>query len=250
MANTEPYSAALAANVARGLVRRSNTATLATLHHTDRTPYASLVQVATSQICEPVLLLSDLALHARNLAASPRASLLFAAAPEAGADPLDQPRVTLMGEIARDDAESGRGRFLRRYPKAVDYAGFGDFGFYRLLVESAHFIGGFGRIETIAGKDLMVPAALASEITEAEPAILAHMNDDHPDALALYAAAFLGESGGPWRLVGCDADGCDLAGPTGLRRLDFERRVERAQEFRVTFTQLAEQARQRAGDPA
>ena len=50
-----------------------------------------------------------------------------------------------------------RRRFLARHPEAAFYADFPDFGFWRLKVEGAHYIGGFGRIFDLAPSDLLLP---------------------------------------------------------------------------------------------
>ena len=55
-------------------------------------------------------------------------------------------RVTLIGSMRQTTSPTARARFLARHPSATGYADFPDFAFYALLLESAHFIGGFGRI--------------------------------------------------------------------------------------------------------
>ena len=103
-----------------------------------------------------------------------------------------------------------RRRFLARHPEAAFYADFPDFGFWRLRVEGAHYIGGFGRIFDLDPGDLLLPLADAEGLVEAEPGIVEHMNEDHADALELYATA-LGDAGpGPWRMAGIDPEGFDI----------------------------------------
>jgi len=243
---TEP-APETAARLSRDLVRSAPTAALASVHEKSGIPYASLVQMATTQNCQPILLVSDLAVHTKNLKQDARASILFARTGEAH-DPLDEPRVTLMGRIARDDSPQVRERFLRRHAQAAGYAEFTDFGFYRLEVESAHFVGGFGRIEPVSAEELLIPDPLASEIAEAEEGIIAHMNADHADALALYARSWLGAEEGEWRMVGCDAEGFDMAGGGGPRRVAFEQPVTAVAEFRTAFATMSEIARGKAGN--
>lgn len=234
-------------SLARALMRRASTAALASLHSGTGVPYASLAAVATTQVCEPLILISDLALHTRNLKADPRASLLFAAAPGAG-DPLDRPRLTVMGRIERAGEPESMGRYLARHPRAEGYAGFTDFALYRLRAEDAHYVGGFGRIHDLARDELLIGGALARAIGEAEPSVIEHVNADHADTLALYARAFLGrETAGPgdWRIVGCDAEGFDLTDGEALARIDFPAPVGNAGALRRAFAALAEAARNR-----
>lgn len=141
------------------LMSQAGKASLATLDRETGHPYASLVTVALDGEGRPVLLLSALARHTRNLEADRRASLLFEPTSSASGDPLAGGRVTVVGRVAAvDPAEPGfdevRARFLAHNPEAEGYAGFSDFRFYRLEIVTAHFIGGFGRIVEVSAADL------------------------------------------------------------------------------------------------
>src|SRR3546814_19348760 len=76
---------------------------------------------------------------------------------------------------------------MRRHFAARDYLVFADFRLYRVCVDSAHFIGGFGRIETLPGEAVTFDAAGAAALGAAEGEIVAHMNADNADTLQLYA---------------------------------------------------------------
>jgi putative heme iron utilization protein len=133
-----------AAALARRLLETLDRAVLATAMP-DGWPYASLVLFAADATGAPLLLLSDLAQHTRNLAAEPRASLLLDGT--AGLDePLTGPRLTLLGRIARDTDEASMRRYRKRHPESALYAGFADFHLQRLVVERAHLVAGFGQI--------------------------------------------------------------------------------------------------------
>ncbi len=141
---------------ARALLHQAGRACLATL--LDGAPYASLVLVAEDEDGSPILLLSDLAEHAKNLKRDQRASLLIdgtAGLPDA----LAGPRVTLLGSLERSGDQRLKTRFLARHPSAAAYAGFGDFACYRMKLARAHLVEGFGRIEWIAPEDFLSPAA-------------------------------------------------------------------------------------------
>ena len=73
-----------------------------------------------------------------------------------------------------------RRRFLARQAQAAFYADFSDFSFWRLQVEGAHFIGGFGRIVDLEPGDLLIPLAGAEAVVEAEEGIVAHMTPSMP----------------------------------------------------------------------
>src|SRR3982751_799687 len=117
-------------------------------------PYASLVLVAVDHDLSPILLLSDLAEHSKAIAADSRVSLLFDGT--AGlAQPLTGPRVTLLGRAAQTEDERLKQRFLRHHPDAEMYAEFGDFHFYKVALDRAHLVGGFGKIRWIEPAELL-----------------------------------------------------------------------------------------------
>ncbi|MEQ1695978.1 MAG: pyridoxamine 5'-phosphate oxidase family protein, partial [Hyphomicrobiaceae bacterium] len=135
-----------AATDAATLMTGARRAALATLDRTSGHPYVSLVTIAVDANGSPLMLLSRLAKHTQNLEADPRASLLFEPASATGSDPLASARVTVMGVASPTPSPTARAKFLQHHPDAEMYASFGDFAFYALTLQSAHFIGGFGRI--------------------------------------------------------------------------------------------------------
>lgn len=241
--------------LARRLLRACDRATLATHRRAgDATagwPYAALVLLAADHDASPLLLISELAEHTRDIAADDRVALMLDGT--AGLDePLTGARVTLLGRARRTAQPRHRQRFLARHPGAAMYADFRDFAFYRVAVERAHLVGGFGRIHWIEGGALLDDPADATALVASEADILAHMNQDHADAVALYATRVLGLPPGPagtqWHMTGIDAEGIDLrlagaggGGRTG--RIDFPRRVRDAEQARAELVRLAKQAR-------
>lgn len=143
---------------ARTLLSKASRASLATLTATGA-PYASLVLTADDGTGVPLLLLSDLAEHAKNLARDPRASLLVESIDPAG-DPLAAPRATFLGEVARLDDAGAKALFVARQPSAATYAGFGDFTLYRLAIARIHVVAGFGRIDWISGDQYRTAASV------------------------------------------------------------------------------------------
>jgi putative heme iron utilization protein len=229
-----------AVSSARQVMRLALTGALATLDDTGQ-PFASLVTTATSAAGEPVLLLSELAVHTANLKRDARASLLLVGPGGEAGDPLAGARVSLTGTVGRDDDAALRRRFLARHPEAEGYAGFSDFAFYRFSVETGHLVAGFGRIVDIMAENLLVGTQHVLE--ESEEGAVRHMNEDHADALRLYATALLGQPDGPWRTVGMDSHGIDLMCADTPARLDFPAPVNDAAGLRATLAALAKQAR-------
>ena len=226
---------------ARKLLREGRSGALATLMPPRQDPYCSLVNVATLPDGAPLLLLSRLALHTRNLLHDPRVSLLLDERKEG--DPLEGARVMLQGTVASTADGHARGRYLARQPEAEMFVDFADFGFYRMTLEGAHLVAGFGRIVDLTASDLVTDLDDAAALVAAEPEIVAHMNEDHADAVRLYAHALLHAPDGAWRCVGCDPDGLELQlGRTALR-LTFPERVTTPGALRQTLKRLAEEAR-------
>lgn len=224
------------------LIRTALKASLATLDKGH--PYASLVLVATDPDGAPILLISRLAQHTRNLEADPRACLLFDGT-DAAQDPLSGPRVSVRGTVHVTREPRALRRFLARHPAAQGYAAFPDFQTCRMQVNSAHFVGGFGRIVDVAGPDLLLASDGAEALLQAESEIIAHMNDDHADAVRLYATRLCGAPDGDWRMTGVDPAGFDLlCGARGLR-VAFPAAVTSPADARRAFVAMAQTARTR-----
>jgi putative heme iron utilization protein len=229
----------------REVIRRGDRAALATaLPQADGEgawPYASLVLVAVDHDLSPILLLSDLAEHTKAMAADPRVSLLIDGTGGL-AQPLTGPRVTLMGHAAKTDDERLKQRFLRRHPDAGMYAGFRDFNFYKVSLERTHLVGGFGKIRWIEPAELLAVPPLP-DLAASEEGIVIHMNDDHADAVQLYASKLLGLSAQGWTMTGIDQEGIDLRQGGNVARLPFDFPMPAAEEARRMLVALVAKAR-------
>jgi len=226
---------------AKKLLREGRGGALATLMPGTGDPYCSLVNVATAADGAPLLLISRLAVHTKNVLSDPRVSLMLDER-KAG-DPLQGARVMLMGTAAVSDDKDVRRRYLDRQPEAEMFVGFGDFAFYRIALKGVHLVAGFGRIVDLKPQDVLTPVDDAAELTAAEPDILAHMNTDHADTCRLYATRLLGAPDGAWRCVGCDPEGLELQLDRTALRLPFPQRVRAAGPLRAVLKELADKAR-------
>lgn len=228
----------------RALLRGADRATLATAQRdAGGWPYASLVMIAVDMSARPLLLISRLADHTKNLEDDPRASLMIDAT-QGLDEPLTGARATVMGRMAvidDPDATAARDRFLRRHPSAEMYAGFGDFGLWRMSIERAHLVAGFGDIHWIDGGTVTRPPD--GTLAEQESEVVEHMNADHADAIELYAHVLLGRQGSGWRLSGVDTEGADLRRAGEVARLAFDKPVHDAEGARVELVRLVKRAR-------
>lgn len=204
-------------------------------------PYVSLVLVTADFDASPLLLLSDLAQHSRNIAFDPRASLLFDGT-EGHADRLDGPRVTLLGRAVTETDPRFLSRFTARHPSSAAYAGFGDFRIYRIVVERGHLVAGFGRIEWIDGADLRL-AGESTALAAAEPAILAELNEAHTAAIDRCAQKLLDRATTGWRVTGIDPEGIDLRCAGDTARLDFPAPAPTPETARAALHELIQKAR-------
>src|SRR5437764_452655 len=118
---------------ARHLLRTSSFAALATLRQGSANPFCSLVNMGTLPDGSPILLISRLAVHTRNILHDSRVSLLLS---EVGADdPLAAPRISLTGTAAPIEDEfqdTAFRRYLAAHPTAEVFVSFADFSFYRV----------------------------------------------------------------------------------------------------------------------
>jgi heme oxygenase (biliverdin-IX-beta and delta-forming) len=232
------------ARLARSLLRRSRQGALATLMTGSGDPYCSLVNVASFADGSPILLISRLAIHTKNILDDSRVSLMLDE--RAAGDPLEGARIMLAGkaeEARGDDVAVLRRRYLNVHPSAEAFVDFKDFSFFRIRPAGLHLVAGFGRIIDLKPGQFMTDISDAAALLEAEQGAVEHMNADHREAMNLYATKLLGAEAADWRCTGCDPDGIDMqAGPNALR-LDFPERVTSAAELRKMLVRLAAEAR-------
>jgi putative heme iron utilization protein len=228
------------AGESKRLLRTIRTGAVGTLSE-EGAPFVTLTAIATDHDGSPILLMSRLALHTRNLERDPRLSLLLAQ--NGRGDPLAHPRLTLVATAERRADPSLRGRYLRRNPKAALYADFPDFSFWRAEVTNVHLNGGFARAADFGPKGLLTPLDGAESLIAAEEDALAHLNADHAGALALIAQKLGGAAEANWRACSLDPEGLDLIAGDACARIVFPQRVTTPDGLREMLVALAREAR-------
>ena len=233
---------------AKRILRAIRVGSLCTIDRASGHPVATLSTTATDYDGSPILLLSQLSAHTRNLDADPRCSILLAQGGKG--NPLAHPRVTIIGRAVKhvdpDDRERLKQRFLRKNPKSALYADFGDFAFWRLEVAGAHLNGGFAKAADFDAAAILTSLEGSQSLLDSESGALDHMNADHADALGLYAAKLAGEPAGRWRATGLDPEGIDLAAGDMTARVAFPARVDTPEALRRCLVDLAARARAKA----
>ena len=213
-------------------------------------PFGSLVAYSVDEVGRPILCLSSLAEHSRNIAADPRASLMVTAPEDGVNDRLALSRVTLVGQmkvLRGPERESALDLYEAGHPSAF-YARFDDFSTYRLEVSAVRYVGGFGRMSWVSAADY-ANAEPDPLLGPAASRIIEHMNDDHADALIAYCRVFARvddvESA---RLVGVDRYGMDIlatvaGGEQRAARVGFSAPVSEVSEVRAATIELLREAR-------
>lgn len=235
-----------ARRMAKTLIRTARFGALAAIEAGTGHPLASRVAAATDLDGTPLILTSTLSGHTSAILETPACSLLVGE-PGKG-DPLAHPRISLFCKAARiardsDAHQRARRRYLLRHPKASLYADFGDFAFFRLELERASLNGGFGKAFELQQPDLLTDLGDAKGWEAMEGGAVAHMNEDHGDAIKLYAEVLCKADTANWSLAGLDPEGLDLVAGDRIERLWFAEPLKTPGDIRPVLVDLAKGAR-------
>ena len=202
-------------------------------------PFSSLVPFVLDHAARPVIFISRLAEHTRNIDADSRVSLLVH---EPATDVQAVARLTLVGDAARVNGglDALRARYLNHFPGAERLFALGDFSFYRIAPVMLRFIGGFGAIHWISPENYAPPA---NQFEADEPAIVAHMNTDHRHNLRDYCRHHRQIDAREVAMAGIDCDGFDVRADGELLRIEFEQPVTSTAEARQALATMAQRAR-------
>lgn len=211
-------------------------------------PFGSVAPFVLDHSGQPIILISTIAEHTHNIMANPKVSLLVFAGDE---DLQASGRLTLIGEAKQIDKEDAdlRARYLRYLPQAASYFEMHDFSFYRIEINQARYIAGFGKMGWISG-NAMQPAELIenSPLAVQETAIIEHMNADHMHSLIAYSKHFHNVNATHAEMLGIDTDGFDAKvnitdGETQILRFNFEQPVQDAQSARMALVNMSKAAK-------
>ena len=224
------------ARAARRLLNHQSVGVLST-HSIDVEgyPFGSIAPFALDYDGQPMMLISDIAQHTRNIKRNNKVSLtVFDYNAE---DPQSGARLTWLGEaesIDPSDTET-RNRYLRHFPSAVSYFDTHDFWFYTIRLRRARFIGGFGEIHWIEKSEMLVE----NPFRKTERGIIEHMNRDHKQALFHYSRVPKGRKVEEIAMTGIDSEGFDMLADRRKVRIDFETPIHTVEDARATLVSLA-----------
>ena len=211
-------------------------------------PFGSVMPFVLGHDCQPIVLISTIAEHTKNIIANPKVSLLVFA----GAEDLHaNGRLTLIGEatqIEKNDADL-MARYCRYFPESAGYLAMHDFQFYRINIAQARYIAGFGKMSWIDGDEIVDLKNVEKNalIASLETSMIEHMNADHVDSMILYCQHFHGLAPSRVSLIGVDCDGFDveavIADDIKMLRFTFEAPIFDANSARKAFVALSKVAR-------
>jgi heme oxygenase (biliverdin-IX-beta and delta-forming) len=224
---------------ARRFVRAHPHGVLATLSkRLDGYPFGSVAPFVTDHTGAPIILISTLAEHTKNIEADSRVSLIVHPCAQ---DMQTAGRVTVTGEAIRLPDKTSLGpRYLRYLPSAEQYFDMHDFHFYRIEPAAIRFIGGFGKIHWVEPAGYSAPS---NQLAEIESGILQHMNTDHADALRAFCRHFHAVEAAKAEMIGVDCDGFDVRANGQKFRIEFAEPVLDAASARTALVKLAQEAR-------
>lgn len=195
-------------------------------------PFGSVVPYCADGAGRPVIYISQIAQHTKNLRADPRVSLTLVESHSGDGDVQSRGRLTLMGNAAPvpPDDRQAAARYFRHVPESRQYDQTHDFAFYRIDPVRLRFIGGFGQIHWIEPDEFLVDNPF-SDAQEAR--ILDHMNSDHAGALTHYAG------GKESIMTGMDSEGFDMIAAGRKLRIHFDSPVRTMEEARAALVAMS-----------
>ena len=195
-------------------------------------PFGSVVPYVLDAEAAPIILVSRLAEHAKNIGVDPRVSLIVIAD---GTDLQQAGRVTYVGRASRLDPPGvAAERYLRFFPAAREYHRQLDFDFFRIEPVTLRVIAGFAKAHWLS-REAYTPAA--DDLAAREEALAAELNEGHGKRLRELA---LKRNAGKQdiAIIGIDCDGFDMLADGDILRFDFDDSVAGADEARLKILAL------------
>ncbi len=178
----------------RDKITAHRSATLSTISQKhDGYPFGSIVPYDVDKEGRPVIYISTLAEHYKNLTVCPKASLTVLD-PFGHRSPQAHWRITLLcsfAEVNKKEQVAYRESYLSRFPSAKSYGEAHDFFFFRGEVQGVRWIEGFGSMGWCSAQDYETESL--DSLSYHSPGIVAHMNADHSDALEKYVRLYASE---------------------------------------------------------
>ena len=203
-------------------------------------PFGSVAPYVVDHQGMPVILISSLAEHTKNIIHNAHVSLVVF---NNESDLQANARLTLLAKTEQTDKQNDllRTRYLRYIPQAETYFDAHDFSFYTLHITHGRYIAGFGKMGWVEGDDFQIPS---NPLFTEEAGILEHMNQDHIENLKAYCQHFHQITPSSVEMIGIDSLGFDIrAAPDQTLRIHFDQPISNAQEARTALVSMAKLCR-------
>lgn len=218
----------------RKLLKENNFGVLSTISlDVPGYPFGSTVPYCLSEKLEPLLLISNIAMHTKNIQADSRVSLTVFE-PNTG-DVQANGRVTYIGDAVKVDDELLNETYQLYFPASKEYFKFHDFSLYKIVLKKLRFIGGFAKIFWVEKEEFILKNPLAG----VEKGIVEHMNNDHKDSIIKYCRIFKGEPVEDATMLGIDSEGFDVIGDKKFFRFSFDEPVTDSGKAREILVKMA-----------
>ena len=207
-------------------------------------PFGSVTPFILDQDCQPIILISSIAEHTKNIINNPKVSLVVF---EKNEDLQANARITLLGEVAQIDKNDANlmARYGRYFPESIGYFAVHDFQFYRINITQARYIAGFGKMGWLDANALNKPQNQDANqvIAELEDSMIEHMNMDHAQSLMQYCQHFYQIKPASVDLIGVDTDGFDveasIENEIKILRFSFQSPIFDANSARLAFVAMS-----------
>lgn len=205
-------------------------------------PFGSVVPYCLDGEGMPVILISTIAQHTKNIKEDSRCSITIL---KDSNDVQSNGRLGIIGhaEPLPEEQKDAEERYYRHFPNSRGYHGTHNFSFYRIKPVSIRYIGGFGAIHWFEPADFLISNPFQSK---GEDRVVDHMNEDHMKDLHLYCTHYKQMDIGTVdkvRMVGIDALGFDVFVNNQKVRFNFDSPISNAGEARAAMVALSKGAR-------
>ncbi|CAH1447602.1 unnamed protein product [Lactuca virosa] len=209
-------------------------------------PSGSMVDFACDANGFPILAVSSLAVHTKDLIANPKCSLLVAKDPEDRTDLV----ITIHGDtvsVPNEERDAMRTAYLERHPDAF-WVDFGDFQFLRIEPKVVRFVSGVATALLGSGEftNEEFKAAKVDPIYKFSKPVTSHMNKDHSDDTKLMVQHSLSVPVDFAYMLDLDSLGFNVkAGYQGRNfklRIPFPRRAENRKDVKTLIVEMLQAA--------
>lgn len=200
-------------------------------------PFGSVVPYCLSESGVPLILISALAQHTKNIQADSKVSLTLLESKPGNVQQAE--RLTLLADavaVEGDAVENVALRYYSHFPDAQGYHTDLDFVFYQLQPVQFRYIEGFGKINWLAPESLVQPSPFD---WQRESGMVTHMNEDHADAIAHYCDLYKIPYKAQPVMCSVRGEGMVLRVDEQLHWLEFPEIVTTSKEAREALVALA-----------